>query len=448
MRSLPISQRLISGGFWVLSGRVVALLVGLMTTAILTRSLTVQEVGAYFLILSVVGVASSIGQVGLGQAALLLVARSLGEGRLVYAQQAARTIMLLGFCSAVAVSFSCWLIGGWLATDLFSSPLIQAFVWCLPLLTAASVMQGIGIETLRGFHDIRRATIWGVVISPVLIFLGVALARVFGNIDLSYVLQLNVLVASSLAILAIPFFVHRHLFLFRRELISFVAVMRVSLPLFVLALLGVVSQLDLWVVGWAFSEKDAAVYGACTRLVLLIAMPLTIANGFLPPIIAELHAKGERETLERVLRMSATLIGAPSLLALAILMSAPKFILGLVYGEQFQEGSTILVLLGIGHAVNVLSGSCGYVLVMSGHQALLMKLTLVSSVLAISLGVVLTKIWAVSGVAAAVALFMAIQNLMAMAMIKRKLRISTAFSFGYLSVKNLRELLRYKYGLP
>lgn len=430
----------------MLGGKAFAMLAGLLTSVILARLLAVEQLGAYFLILSIVGVFAGVGQFGLGQAALLLVARALGEGRPEFAIRAARTILLLSVCAACGMSFAYWCVGNRLATDVFRSEWIKNFTWLIPFLIVFSILQMVLTEIFRGFHNIRHATIWGVITPPSLIFLGVLAGLLSGQISLAYVLSINLLGIATAAILATTFLSLRHFALFRKELIGLNLITPVSAPLFAVGLIGVVAQLDLWVVGWIFTERDAAIYGAAMKLVSLVIMPLTIVNGFLPPIIAELYAKGDKSKLERVLRISATLTGAPSLLFLIIFIAAAGPILGIVYGAPYKDGASILILLSLGHLINVLSGSCGYTLLMSGHQALVMRISLASNLVAVLVGVLMVKLWGVNGVAIAVALAVVLQNVLAVIFVKRRIGISTGFSFSYLSPGYFRVLIGYKNG--
>lgn len=81
-RSFPgmLGSRLLSGGVWVLGGKVFIAASGLLSGALLARLLTPRELGAYFLAYSIVLFGSMLGSLGLQGAATRLVAQSLGLG--------------------------------------------------------------------------------------------------------------------------------------------------------------------------------------------------------------------------------------------------------------------------------------------------------------------------------------------------------------------------------
>ena len=69
-----ISQRLISGGLWATMGKVVFALCTLALNALITRLLSPEEVGAYYLMLSIVSIGALIAQFGVHQAIIRVIA--------------------------------------------------------------------------------------------------------------------------------------------------------------------------------------------------------------------------------------------------------------------------------------------------------------------------------------------------------------------------------------
>ena len=62
-----IKQKLVRGGAWALTGKILAALSGLGVNALLARLLTPEEMGVYFLTLSLVTIASLFAQMGMTQ---------------------------------------------------------------------------------------------------------------------------------------------------------------------------------------------------------------------------------------------------------------------------------------------------------------------------------------------------------------------------------------------
>jgi O-antigen/teichoic acid export membrane protein len=157
-------------------------------------------------------------------------------------------------------------------------------------------------------------------------------------------------------------------------------VFSISLPLWINVLTAfALTQFDLWVLGAFVPKDEVAVYFGAQQLVVLVSMSLMLVNLVVPPFIADLYARGEKKRLEKVLRNTAALAGIPALLALLAFVFFGGPILALVFTEGFRAGATVLALLSLGKLVNVLTGSCGVTMSMTGHQSALMGITLFTS---------------------------------------------------------------------
>lgn len=67
-------------GVWVISGKVLAIVAGVLANAMLTRLMSPEEVGIYFLMISIASVAVLFAQAGQNQAAVRFIARLRGQG--------------------------------------------------------------------------------------------------------------------------------------------------------------------------------------------------------------------------------------------------------------------------------------------------------------------------------------------------------------------------------
>jgi O-antigen/teichoic acid export membrane protein len=186
------------------------------------------------------------------------------------------------------------------------------------------------------------------------------------------------------------------------------------------------------------SSAEVAVYGATSRLVILIAMPLLVTNLVVPPIVAEMYAQGRTVELERTLRTFSTLAGAPSLLVLLAFIFLGGPMLGLVYTDYYQSGATVLILLSAAKMVAVWSGSCGTVLQYTGHQASMLRVSVLTSVFFIIGALLVVRDYGPVGVASVAAATTVLQNVSLVLVAKRKTGMWTHLSF---SLSPLRKVL-------
>ena len=100
----------------------------------------------------------------------------------------------------------------------------------------------------------------------------------------------------------------------------------------------------------------------------LVAIPLSLVNSIIPPTIAELHAQGHKQKLERVLRFTATVVVLPALAVITLLIIFAGDVLKIIFGDFYSTGAPVVVIMAIGQLVNLITGSPGVLLAMSDRQ--------------------------------------------------------------------------------
>ena len=98
-------------------------------------------------------------------------------------------------------------------------------------------------------------------------------------------------------------------------------------------------QADLWILGIYLPKDSVAIYGAASRLCVLVGMPMLIINAFVPPMIAELNARRQELEMESVLRFTATLASVPALIAAGLLIGMSQPIMELGVRWQLRRGA-------------------------------------------------------------------------------------------------------------
>jgi O-antigen/teichoic acid export membrane protein len=430
---------------------------GIVTNALLARMLSPQEFGAYFLALSIVSLGAVVGSFGLPKTAVRLVAENMGLERSGRARRVIYTVLGLGVVGTLAASLTYLLvIGDLIGKYLFHSPLLVGVTGLIAGWIAISIVQEITAETFRGFHDIRWATLLGGLatggksgglIMRILLLGLVALIWVkSGETDLQTVMLVSI-GSGSVSVLLSGWLLWGKVSslgskVAEEEPVSPKEVLDDAIPFLVIALTAfVLLSSDIWILGVLGSGRDVAVYGAASRLVTFVAMPLLIVNLVLPPIVAEMYAQGKTARLERTLRTFSTLAGVPSLLVLVGFMLLGGPIMGLVYGKPiYQSGTAVLVLLILSAAklVAVWSGSCGLVLQFTGHQTSMLRVSLLTSPLFFVVAILATWRYGPVGVASAAALTTTVQNVIMVLLAKRKTGMWTHVMF---SLSPLRRVL-------
>lgn len=115
--------------------------------------------------------------------------------------------------------------------------------------------------------------------------------------------------------------------------------------------------------------------GGCTAVLasfVLIAVNLVVA-----PRFTALHRQGDMAGLESLAIMSVKFIGVLALPVIGVMFIFPSWLMGL-FDEGFAGGSQLLQILAVGQFINAITGSVGYLLMISGRERDMRNVTLIS----------------------------------------------------------------------
>lgn len=408
-----VARRLLSGAAWALVAKLAGSLSMLGAHAVLARMLSPREMGAYFLLTSVVVFAAIIARLGLKQTVVRLIAESVAMRQLGRARHALRLVGLIVTFGTALVGIAYYeLIGTWLAEIAFDTPVLGTVLGVTTAWIAILAFQTPIAETFRGLHDIRSAvllegTLASCILASVLIILHLA------GITLSFgqAVSLTTIAAGiSLAIGTVCFF-PRAAQLRGNGSITLKEILNISTPIFVSNVANqAMTNFSLWIAGAMLASHDVALYGAAWTLVMLVVLPLHLVNMTVQPVISELLAIGQHKRLETALRGMATLAGVPAFSVLSIYVLLGGTVLAAAYGQTYHSAALPLMILSAGMLCDVYSGSCGLLLMFSGHQKGFMYATLLTSVISCLITLVGAYWHGIVGIATGVAIGRLVQN--------------------------------------
>ena len=334
--------RLGSGGLWAFGGHAVTIGATFGLNVVLARVLTADELGAYFLALSLVTVVALLARAGLPTAIVRLLSEARARNELARAQRVTTSIVRLGFLTAIAAAVLVAAgLGPLVAEELFASPLLASVMVAVGIWTAAETLRFILSEAFRGRHDIVRATALGDAYRSLCSLVMICIAALWlSDVSLRTVANLSALASVVTAATALVF-VMRHVGnILTGPMAPARAILAISLPLMMSQVTRLlIEQADLWIVGAFFRTDVVAIYGAALRLALLLFAPLFIVNAVIAPRIAALHVRGEMSRLEQLLRRSAAIASVPALAGLALYSVFGSEVLALVFGPLFKDGA-------------------------------------------------------------------------------------------------------------
>lgn len=445
MSAIALSQRLRSSGLWAACGRVSAGLMLLAVHGVLARALSSDAYGRYVLIESLALLTAVVCMCGLPTVTLRLMRSRLasGDSDAAAGHIAAVALRLIALISIVTLLVM--LLGAqWsrLPGGLDQSVLPWFVAWA----ALAAGLRLVG-EVYRAYDRYAAGyTIGGqsggLLLNASLLFACFVLAM-NQRLNLTTALTVQVVLQISILVAAL-----HHL---RADLVMPVSGTARSLTRILLLAGGPILIQQLVSIGLPEAGKlflgeyarpqDAGRYNSAFRLVLLGHVPLMIVNNAIQPFVTELHASGKMRQLQTLVRGAATLAALPAVAVLVTFVACPEFILTLAFGADFASAASTLQWLALGSLFWVLSGSCGLVLMMTGHERACMLGTIVPGV-----GYLIAAPWLIqkhgsAGAAMAAAMLHLSSNLICVALVYRHHRMVTIVTLSPATVRDCIRLI-------
>ena len=400
-----IGAALARGAIWSMGINAMGLVVGLGVQVALARALGPQEYGLYAVVLAAMNAVLLFSRFEFDTATVRFVGAYAGgeEWGLLrgFLRRSRRLVlgstMLVGLVAAAIIAF----VPGLVPAD--SRAAYLAACMLLPA-TGMLLMNG---AALQGLHRVPQAQGPNMLVRPLLFGAGVLATAwwITRPVPAAAAIAINtgativaLLVAQRFLARAIPSPTHeatpeyrtRYWFRTAGGLLSISA-----------AQLVLSQQADVLVVGTMVSQLQAGIYGVASQLASLIGFAVTAVVFVALPMISDLHARGDRERLVRLLRLVClvtTAIGVPAAIVVAL---GGRFALGL-YGPTFTAGYGVLCVLLVGQGINSAFGLlAGFVLTMTGHERQAAVISTCMAFVNLGLTLLLTPRYGIEGTAMA-----------------------------------------------
>lgn len=180
----------------------------------------------------------------------------------------------------------------------------------------------------------------------------------------------------------------------------------------------------VFMLGAMVSEQELGIYNLAFKLASLAMLVIISMNIVLAPKIAELYKTKNLEELHSVIKKATRLVIILTLPIVLFLVFFSNFVLG-VFGSNFVQGKTTLIIISIGVMLNVLTGNVDQILNMTSHQKILKNITIFGFLLNVILNLMLIPVYGIIGAATASLITNVVFNLICLYYIKKKLGFYT-----------------------
>lgn len=389
---------------------------------ILARMLGAEDAGRYILTLTCLALATVLGSAGLDSVLVRYVAINSDLNHWYSIGSVRRNAMRIAIPVSLFMTVVSLASADWIAVDIFKDQSLGIYIRIMVLAVPFWVIASLHSEMLRGLKRVGQYQLLQSVVLPVTTIFGLLL---FGY-EYGLVGQAACYVfASFFAMLladvwwkqAIPSKLTGGGEISSKELL------RSSLPLMWAASMF---YLNAWVativLGIYGSPVDVAMFNAANKLAWAISFVLLSVNSITAPKFAAIYKNGSAEELQKIAVRTTRLMMLIALPLMVFCLALPELLLG-VFGNEFEIAAVALQILILGQLINVMTGSVGQVLTMTGHEKDLRNVIASGALLNTVLAVVLVQQYGLNGVAWSVAVSIAYTSIAASVLVWLRLKI-------------------------
>ncbi len=404
-----------------LSGRGLAVVTGI----ILARVLGPDEFGLYGFIMSMIAMATIPTVAGMSQ----LMIREVANGHLeakwgelkgllrwssIYV--ATLSAVVMGILS-IAIYFE------WIRSD------IGQFLWF-----------GLAIIPLRGLLAKQNAVLNGLrlpvlaqltqgVIGSIVVLLALGLLLLSKtHLDAQTILILQIF-ASLISVLCCNYFVVKK---GPKEIYSASASYKIKswhkalIPFTLLSIVTTLNnELASVMLGFLGSKTSVGYFKVAMQGVTLLSLGLAAFNSVTGPRIARLYRKGDLAGVQSLLTRSVRLSVITSVPFALFLIFFGDFVVSLLFGDEYLPAANLLTVLCVGQIVNVVMGSVGLVLQMTGNEKKALSITLYGLFFSVLLSYLLIPIYGAKGAAYASSFSLVLINILASVQVYKSCSLKT-----------------------
>ncbi len=416
---------LIRGTAGVFALQIIATGLGFATNILLARILGATEYGVYSYVIAWLGLLTVFSMFGFGRLLVREIASYLTRKEWGLINGILRYIgtrsFLIAICVAIITGVVTWIFKSNLNPQMFPAFWIALVI--LPFLTLSNLID----QALQGFKRVILGRMPQILIRAPLFIVLIVLVYWLNPQNFDAVAAVNLsLVAVIAAFLVavwllsknIPNQVKRDTPAYQQK-----TWLRSALPLLMVAgLFEINSRAPVIMLGTLAEPKDAGIFAVATLITGLISFILLSANAALGPVVSSLYTSDEMKRLQKIITRSARVTFVIALAVAFVLIATRQWIL-LLFGQEFQQSGTVLIILTIGQLVSVAAGSVGLLLVMTGHERNTLVAIAISSVATVILNAILIPRWGIEGAAVATTTSMILWNIILITQVRRRLGI-------------------------
>jgi O-antigen/teichoic acid export membrane protein len=345
------------GSFWILSTSMVSKLISFLYTIIIARMLATEEIGTFYLVLSVLGILYIFTDLGIIFSLNRYVPYLYGRREFGKLRNLVKLSYLGGGALTFLFSILVFIFSGSIAC-LVSQPTIAPILQIMSVWLFLREIDNVSRGTLTGRKKMKEAQVVTLVQNFIKLVLTIIAFYIIGfNAE---ALSIGFLLSFLLVLPLGGYYLFRDMkswekteekqsvreqIALGKEVISFGLVVT-----FISAMWTIIQYTDRLMLGYLTEDAldKIAIYSIALGLASIIMLFPNAITGIFFPVVSELYGKGDHRTMNRTLNVSTKwliMLTVPMTLIIGVFS---EDLLRLFYGSIYEAGAVVLTLFVIG----------------------------------------------------------------------------------------------------
>lgn len=388
---------------------------GIVMSAVIARTLPVEEAGLFFLAFTIVTILAAVSGLGLNHSLLRFIGAAAADQDWREVNSAYRFAMQYVSMAAIFNTILLWLgadiLAGWLSKPDIA-PVLRAIA---PGLMGLALF-ALHANALQALHETVRSILILNIITPLGVSFLLLLTDTSQAVWVGWLYTLSV----SITLIIALWLWWRHYWVRLPTKLTH-TLWHSCMPLWVMV---ITNQMTIWggqlIAGFYVDAEQLAFLAVSQRIAILISFVLIVVNLVMAPRFAALWHQKKTNQLARQANLSTWLVASIAIPVVILVFILSEKIL-LIFGSDYSQADFLLKILVAGQLVNALTGPVVQLLSMTGHEKDIRNTMVFFGLLNLTSVLILTYYYGVLGAAISTAITVSLQNIILVYFVKQRL---------------------------
>jgi O-antigen/teichoic acid export membrane protein len=423
-------KELLKGSFDTIIIKIVGILVGYIFIMILSRNYGAETVGIYQIFVQSLGIIGIIVLFGFNQSIIRFSAELIANNNIVELKLLLKKFSLITLFISIFASVILFLLAEKLAVlflkDISLKYIFEYISYLLPFYAINILI----IETIRGLRKIKVSEFLRLFLTKFLTLTFFLIVLLFTQFSI-LVPIISYSIATILTISLSIFFIYKYIKKYKNNDNSKIknkSYISTSFTMYQSALLVVIAnQMVIFILAYYTNPANVGIYNIAFQLAALSSFVFGAVTTITAPKYAELFHNESKEHFKETVLFSSKLVFWTTGSISIFTMLFSSWLMGM-FGDEFIEGSLILIILSLGNFINAFTGSGGVLLDMVGKQSIRRNILTVSMLITLFLSFLLIPQYGGLGLAYALLVNQVISNFISVYYVKKLLGINLIYT--------------------